>query len=46
MAMKRTTVWLTEEQAKRLAKVARSKGFKVAQVIRLYIAAGLKRDRA
>ncbi len=44
--MKRTSVWLTEQQTKKLAKVAREKGFKVAQLIRMYIATGLKKDGA
>jgi hypothetical protein len=44
-AMKRTTIFLTDEQVKRLAKVAALKGLNVAQVIRLYISEGLRKER-
>jgi hypothetical protein len=42
--MKRTTIWLTAEQSKKLAVVANSKGIKVAQLIRIYIATGLAQE--
>jgi hypothetical protein len=40
--MKRTTIFLTEDQIKRLEKVAKKNGIKVAQLIRIYIVAGLE----
>jgi hypothetical protein len=42
--MKRTTVFLTEEQVKRLAKEAKRKTITVAQTIRIYVQAGLEKD--
>ena len=39
--MKRTTIFLPEDQIKRLAKVAKKNGINVAQLIRIYIAVGL-----
>jgi hypothetical protein len=44
--MKRTTVFLTDDQIKRLAKAAKSKGINVAQLIRIYINAGLDKDKS
>ena len=44
LTMKRTTIWLTAEQSKKLAIFANSKGIKVAQLIRIYIAAGLAQE--
>lgn len=43
--MKRTTIFLTEEQVKKLAKVAARKGLNVAQLIRLYVSEGLRKER-
>jgi hypothetical protein len=43
--MKRTTVFLTDDQIKRLAKVATRKGINVAQLIRVYINAGLDGEK-
>jgi predicted DNA-binding ribbon-helix-helix protein len=43
--MKRTTIFLTDEQVKKLAKVAARKGLNVAQLIRLYVSEGLRRER-
>jgi hypothetical protein len=43
--MKRTTVFLTEDQIRRLAKAAARKGINVAQLIRVYISAGLEKDK-
>jgi hypothetical protein len=44
--MKRTTIFLTEDQIKRLQKVAASKTIKPAQLIRMYITAGLAKEKA
>jgi post-segregation antitoxin (ccd killing protein) len=44
--MTRTTVFLTDDQIKRLAKAAKRKGINVAQLIRTYINAGLDKDKA
>jgi hypothetical protein len=43
--MKRTTIFLTDEQVKRLAKVAAQKGINVAQLIRMYVSEGLSKER-
>lgn len=43
--MKRTTVFLTEEQIKKLSKVAKRKTINVAQLIRLYVQDGLDKER-
>jgi len=43
--MIRTTIFLTEEQVKSLARVSNSKGINVAQLIRLYISAGLRKEK-
>jgi hypothetical protein len=43
--MLRTTVFLTEDQIKRLAKAATRKGINSAQLIRIYINAGLDKDK-
>jgi hypothetical protein len=40
--MKRTTIFLPPDQIKKLEKAARKNGIKVAQLIRIYIAAGLE----
>jgi hypothetical protein len=42
--VKRTTIFLTEEQVKKLAKTAARKGINAAQLIRIYINAGLEKD--
>ena len=44
--MKRTTIFLTDEQIKRLAKIAKRKGIVAAQLIRIYINAGLDQEKA
>jgi hypothetical protein len=41
-SMKRTTIFLPPDQIKKLQKVAKKKGINVAQLIRIYIAAGLE----
>jgi hypothetical protein len=43
MNMKRTTIFLTDDQIKRLAKEAKRKTITVAQLIRIYIQAGLEK---
>jgi hypothetical protein len=43
--MKRTTVFLTDDQIKRLAKMATRKGINMAQLIRIYINAGLDSEK-
>ena len=43
--MKRTTIFLTPDQIKRLDKAARKKGIKPAQLIRMYINAGLAKEK-
>jgi hypothetical protein len=43
--MKRTTVFLTDDQIKRLAKTAERKGINTAQLIRIYINAGLDKEK-
>jgi hypothetical protein len=43
--LKRTTIWLTRDQSKRLQTVAKRKGLKVAQLIRLYVDAGLNKEK-
>jgi Ribbon-helix-helix protein, copG family len=44
--MKRTTIFLTDDQIKRLDKTATKKGINVAQLIRVYINSGLDKDGA
>lgn len=44
--MKRTTVFLTEDQIRRLRRAAKHKGMDVAQLIRLYVSAGLDKEKA
>jgi hypothetical protein len=44
--MKRTTIFLTEDQIKRLAKTAAHKGINPAQLIRIYINAGLDKEKS
>jgi hypothetical protein len=43
--MKRTTVFLTEEQIKWLRRAAKHKGLDVAQLIRIYVSAGLDKEK-
>jgi len=43
--MKRTTVWLKEDQIKRLRRSAKHKGLDVATLIRLYVSAGLDKEK-
>ncbi len=44
--MKRTTIFLTDDQIKRLAKTSTRKGINTAQLIRIYINAGLDKDKS
>ncbi len=43
LPMKRTTVWLTEVQLKKLAKLSKQTGIKVAELIRRFIDEGLEK---
>ena len=43
--LKRTTIWLTHEQIKRLRAIATRKGLRAAQLIRLYVDAGLDKEK-
>jgi hypothetical protein len=43
--LKRTTIFLTPEQIKRLKTVGKRKGLKAAQLIRLYVDAGLSKEK-
>jgi Ribbon-helix-helix protein, copG family len=43
--MKRTTIFLDENQIKRLGKIAARKGINVAQLIRIYVNAGLDKEK-
>jgi hypothetical protein len=45
-SMKRTTIFLTDEQIKKLAKVSAKKGINSAQLIRIYINAGLDKEKS
>lgn len=42
--MQRTTIWLTKEQVRQLQTIAKRKGLKAAQLIRVYIDQGLRRE--
>jgi hypothetical protein len=44
--MKRTTIFLTNQQIKQLAKVSTKKGINSAQLIRIYINAGLDKEKS
>lgn len=46
LIMKRTTVFLTEDQIKRLAKIASHKTITVAQLIRLYVQSGIDKEKS
>ena len=41
--MKRTSIWLSAEQVKKLAKLAAKKGMKQAELIRRFIDEGLEK---
>jgi hypothetical protein len=43
--MKRYSIWFEAKMLGRLRRVAESKGIKTAQLIRMYILAGLRRDK-
>ena len=45
IAMKRTTIWLTEGQLKQLARVSKKRGLAIAELIRRYVDRGLERER-
>lgn len=42
--MKRTTVWLSEPQIEKLAKLAKRTGIKLSELIRRFIDEGLKKE--
>jgi predicted DNA-binding protein len=42
--MKRTTIWLSEQQIQQLTKLSKRTGIKVAELIRRFIDVGLKRE--
>jgi hypothetical protein len=44
--MTRTTIFLTDDQIKRLAKTSTRKGINTAQLIRIYINTGLDKDKS
>jgi hypothetical protein len=43
--MHRTTIWLTPGQVRKLQAIAKRKGLKAAQLIRLYVDAGLTKEK-
>jgi predicted DNA-binding protein len=42
--MKRTTIWLSEQQVKELAKLSKKTGIKQAELIRRFIDAGIAKS--
>jgi hypothetical protein len=42
--MQRTTIWLTKDQLRQLQAIAKRKGLKAAQLIRVYIDEGLRKE--
>jgi len=45
-AMKRTTIWLSDQQVKELAKLSKKTGIKQAELIRRFVDAGVSKSRA
>jgi len=43
--MKRTTIWLTDAQIKKLTEMSKGTGLKVAELIRRFIDEGLRKQR-
>jgi predicted DNA-binding protein len=43
--MKRTTIWLTDSQVQKLAKLSKKTGTKQAELIRRFIDAGLDKEK-
>jgi len=43
--MKRTTVWLTDAQIKRLTEMSKRTGLNVAELIRRFIDEGLRKQK-
>jgi hypothetical protein len=43
--MKRTTIWLTAPQQKKLAAASKKTGIPVSELIRRYIDAGLQKEK-
>jgi ribbon-helix-helix protein len=44
--MKRTTIWLSDQQVKELAKLSKKTGIKQAELIRRFIDAGVNKSPA
>lgn len=44
MSMKRTTVWLSDKQVEKLAKLAKQTGINMSELIRRFIDEGLKKE--
>lgn len=42
--MKRTTIWLTDSQVQKLAKISKKTGIKQAELIRRFIDTGLEKQ--
>jgi predicted DNA-binding protein len=43
--MKRTTIWLSDAQVKRLTEMSKRTGLKVAELIRRFIDEGLRKQK-
>jgi hypothetical protein len=44
--MKRTTIWLSDEQVKLLARLSKKKGIKTAELLRRLLDIGLEKETA
>ena len=44
--MKRTTIWLTEVQIEKLAKLSKKTGIKTSEMVRRFVDDGLKKNGA
>jgi hypothetical protein len=45
MEMKRTTIWLTDQQRSKLKALSRRTGIQIAEMIRRYIDEGLSKQK-
>jgi predicted DNA-binding protein len=45
MDMKRTTIWLTDQQRSKLKALSRRTGIQIAELIRRYIDEGLRKQK-
>jgi predicted DNA-binding protein len=45
-AMKRTTIWLSDQQVKELARLSKKTGIKQAELVRRFIDAGIAKSAA